>query len=338
MREIQKILAWGCVLLLVISGVTALFLFNIERRAFSAETYKQAFEKQGLYVRMPAIMAETIHTSITQDASSDPFLKVLTRADWEASIANILPPDELKIISNNALDSVFAYLNNETNSASISLILLKARIAGPQGAETVLHILNAQPACSLEQLMQMGLGFLSGEVILCKPPEEMMGLVTPLIETQLQVITRSIPDEVTLISSEGSSSANDSRMRLNTVRTVMKWTPIFPFLFLIGVTVFAVRNLTDWLKWWGYPFLIMGVTGMFLSLIGSPILGLVIQGMIQKQAGSLLPPILIPLMGETVSVVAGQILIPVTIEGLILGILGSGMVLTEYLLKKTILK
>ncbi len=338
MRDLQKIIAWVCASLFVVSGVTALLLFNIERRAFSAETYKQAFDKQGLYVRMPAIMAETIYTSTTQDVNPDPFLKVLTRTDWEASIASILPPDELKIISNNALDSVFDYLNNKTDSASISLILLKARIAGPQGVETVLRILSAQPDCTLEQLMQMGLGFLSGEVILCKPPEEMMGLVTPLIETQLQVITRSIPDEVTLIFSEESNATDDPRIHLNTVRTVMKWTPIFPFIFLIGMPVFAVRTLRDWLKWWGYPFFVTGVAGMFFALIGSPILGLVIQGTMQQQAGNLLPPILIPLMGETVSAVARQILQPVIIEGFILGILGSGMVFTEYLLKKVTLK
>jgi len=338
MRDLQKIVAWGCAFLIVVSGVTALLLFNIERRAFSAETYKQAFDKQGLYVRMPAIMAETIYTSITQDASSDPFLKVLTRTDWEASIASILPPDELKFISNNALDSAFSYLNNETDSAPISLILLKARIAGPQGMETVLRILSAQPDCTLEQLMQMGTGFLSGELTLCKPPEEMMGLVTPLIETQLQAITRSIPDEVILISSEKSDVVNDPRIHLNIIRTIMKWSPIFPLIFLIGVTVFAVRNLSDWLKWWGYPFFVTGVAGMFFALIGSPILGLVIQGTMQQQAGNLLPPILIPLLGETVSAVARQILQPVIIEGLILGILGSGMVFTEYLLKKVTLK
>jgi len=338
MGNIQKILAWGCVLLLVISGVTALFLFNIERGAFSAETYKQAFEKQGLYARMPAIMAETIQTSITQDPNSDPFLKVLTRSDWEASIASILPPDELKVISNNALDSVFAYLNNESNSASISLILLKARIAGPQGTETVLRIIAVQPDCTLEQLMQMGLGFLSGELAFCKPPEEMIGLVTPLIETQLQVITRSIPDEVTLISSKGSNISDDPRIRLNLLRTAMKWTLVFPLISLIGITVLAIRNVRDWLMWWGYPLLVTGAISLFAALIGSPILRMVIQDVMQKESGNLLPPILIPLMGEAVSAVSRQILQPVVIEGLILGILGSGMVFTEYLLKKSNLK
>lgn len=338
MREIQKILSWGCVFLFVISGVTALLLFNIERGAFSADTYKQAFEEQGLYIRMPAIMAETIHTSITQDENSDPFLKVLTRADWEASIANILPPDELKIISNNALDSVIAYLNNETDSASISLILLKARIAGPQGTETVLRIIAVQPDCTLEQLMQMGLGFLSGELAFCKPPEEMLGIVTPLIEMQLQIITRSIPDEIVLVSSDGNNTSDDPRIRLNVLRTSMKWTLVFPLISLIGVTVFAVRNMRGWLKWWGYPLLVTGAISLFAALIGSPILRLVIQNLMQKQSENLLPPILIPLMGEAVSAVSRQILQPVVIEGLILGILGSGMVFTEYLLKKANLK
>lgn len=329
MREIQKVLAWGYAVLLIISGATALFLFNIEQRAFSAESYKQAFEKQGLYVRMPSILAEALHDSIIRDENSTPYLEALTVSDWEVSIANLLPPDELKAISDAALDSVFAYLNNETDSASISLVLLKRQISGPQGVELVTEILNAQPDCSLEQLMQMGLGFLSGELTLCNPPEEMMGLVTPVIETQLQLMTSSIPDEIKLISSEKNNPADDPRTHLTTLRTFMKWTAVFPLIFLFGVTMFAVRSLQDWLKWWGYSFLITGAISLFFALVGSPILGLAVQAAIQRQEAGFLPPVLVPVLGETVSSVARQTLLPVIIQGAVIGAIGLGMVVAE---------
>ncbi|MCK7480869.1 MAG: hypothetical protein M0C28_29395 [Candidatus Moduliflexus flocculans] len=120
------------------------------------------------------------------------------------------------------------------------------------------RIINAQPDCTLEQLLQMGMGFFSGDIALCKPPEEMMGLIAPMIESQLQFVTTAIPDQVVLVSTENSDSQGDPRIRLNGARLVMKWSPILPILFLVTLTALAVRSLPDWLKWWGYPFLAIG--------------------------------------------------------------------------------
>ena len=333
MKTFNTYLAWICAFLLVITGVFALFTFNIERRAFSPETFKQAFEKQGLYIRMPAILAGILHTSLAQDATTDPFLKTLTVEEWEAGIVFLLPPEDIKLISNDALDSFFAYLNNQSASVSISLLPVKNRLAGPQGIEVVRLIINAQPDCTAEQLFQMGLGFLSGNISLCKPPEEMMGLLTPVLESELQAVTNAIPNEVTLASSE-SSTQGDPRLRLNRIRTVMKLTVILPIFLLLMLTILIVRSFTDWLKWWGFPFLLTGVITVFTGLIGSPLMRVIIQGVLQSQGGHLLPRVLIPVMGETVGVVAGQVLLPAIFQGAILGTIGLGMVILAAVLSR----
>jgi len=326
MKTLYTYLAWVCVFLLVITGASALFLFNIERRAFSAETFKQAFEKQGLYVRMPALLAETLHTSLAQNASTDPFLKTLTVEEWEAGIVFLLPPEDIKLISNGALDSFFAYLNNQSELVSISLVPVKNRLTGPQGIGVVRLIINAQPDCNAEQLFQMGLGFVSGNISLCKPPEEMMGLLTPILESELQAVTNAIPDEITLVSAETNSQVNP-RVRLNRIRIMMKLTVLLPLFLLFVLTVLIVHSFTDLLKWWGYPLFITGTVTVFFGFIGSPLLGVVIRGVLQRQGGSLIPPVLIPVLGETVSVVAGQLLMPVIIQGAILGTLGVGLII-----------
>jgi hypothetical protein len=160
----------------------------------------------------------------------------MTLSEWEAGIASLLPPEDLKALSDDTLDSVFGYLNNQSDSASISLQILKTRLAGPQGMELVSRILNAQPDCTLEQLLQMGMGFVSGDVSLCKPPEEMLGLVTPLIETELRFLTGAIPDEVVLISAESGNLQGDPRLRLNRARTIMKFSPLLPIVLLAALT------------------------------------------------------------------------------------------------------
>jgi hypothetical protein len=282
---------------------------------------------------MPAIMADALYTSIAQDENADPYLKVLTVPDWEASIANLLPPEELKTLSNDILDSVFGYLNNETDSASISLLPLKRQLAGPQGVEVIKLILNAQPDCTIEQLMQMGLGFFNGELTLCKPPEEMMGLVTPLIESQLQSMVRTIPDEVTMISSEKSRTPDDPRIRLNMIRTIMKLTLVFPVMFLIGITASAVRSLADWLKWWGISLLITGILGLFAALLSAPLIPWMLETMILQGVPNM-PIALLDVIGSVTGSLTREILRPVVIQATILAIVGTGMTFIYWIINR----
>jgi hypothetical protein len=333
MMDIKKVLAGLGAVLFVITGIAALFLFNIERRAFSSQTYKTAFERQNLYERMPAILAGALYTSIGQGGNADPYLKALTVQDWENSISNLLPPDDLKALSDGTLDSVFDYLNNKTDSVVIPIAPIKSQLAGPQGAAVVMQIIAAQPECTVEQLVQMGLGFLGGDIALCKPPPELMGLVAPAIESQLQLMTNTIPDEITLITNTKSGTPEDPRLKLNQSRLLMKITPVLPILFLLGILAFAVRSLLDWLKWWGWPFLATGLTATFIAFIGAPILGLAMQGVISSQIG-FLPPILISALQETVNAVSREMLGPVVIQGLTLAALGLGMVGSEYYLSR----
>lgn len=327
MDTFRKIIAGICAALFVITGVVALFAFNIETKAFNSATYKQAFEKQKLYERMPEILANALHTSIAENVNASPYLKPLTVADWQATITSLLPLDEIKTLTDDALDSVLNYLNGNADSAVISLLPFKTNLAGPAGLEVVKQILRAQPACTAQELLQLGLGLLGGDIGLCNPPEELMGLLNPLIESQLQVMIVAIPDEVTLISGAQNNPANDPRINLDRARALMKVTPFFPLAFLFGLSAFAIRSLMDWLKWWGYPFLVTGAISALTALVGSPVFGLIVQRILQSQGAGFLPPILFSTLRETVSVVTAQILKPVMIEGLILGILGLGMVI-----------
>lgn len=331
MKTVQTTFAWFCAAILVVTGAAALLLFNIERRAFSSGTFKQALERQDLYTRMPAILADALHTSIAQNANVDPFLRNLPPAELEAAIADILPSEDLKALADDTLDSLFGYLNNRSDAVSISLLPVKSRLAGPAGEALVMRVLNAQPDCTLEQLLQMGMGFLSGEIALCKPPAEMMGMVTPMLGSQLQFMATAIPDSVVLVSA--ADMTVDPRIRLDGARLVMKWSPLLPVLLLVALTALAVRSFTDWLKWWGYPFLAIGGISALAAIIGSPVLGLVIQTVIRSQAG-FLPPILTSVLGETVSAVSRQILSPVILQGVVLGFVGFGMVITAFLRRK----
>jgi hypothetical protein len=254
------------------------------------------------------------------------FIKTLTLTNWEAAISSMLPPEELKAITDDALDSVFDYINRKTDSVTISVIPLKSHLISASGVEVVKQVLRVQPACTAEQLQAIAFGFLSGgDIILCSPPEDVLTLLTPIIESQIQILTVTIPDEVTLISSVLSGTPNDPRLRLNNVRLLMLISPLLPAAFLLGLTIFAIRNLKEWLTWWGWPLFITGASALIVAVLGSPTIGFIVSRFMQIQGAGLIPPSLLATMQETASSVTREILKPVTLEGLILALIGLAM-------------
>lgn len=334
MRTIEQVFAAICAVLFVISSVVVILLFNIEQKAFSAATYKQAFENQRLYERMPQILATALAEYVAANGSAVPFLQALSAEDWQNSITVLLPPEELKGIANNTLDATFDYLNGRTNTVVLSLRPVKAQLAGPSGMDLVIQILHQQPACTPEQLTQMAMGLLGGQVALCNPPEQAIGLMTPILQSQLQAMTSLIPDDVTLLTSPAIGTEGDPRLKLNAARSAVKLTLFIPVLFLFGMTAFIVRSLLDWLTWWGWSFMFAGGTSVLIGLFGAPLIGSILQLLIRTQGGLFIPPVLASSIAETASAVVRQMLMPAVIEGFILGTIGLGMVVVATFLPR----
>jgi hypothetical protein len=188
------------------------------------------------------------------------------------------------------------------------------------------QFLATQPACTIEQLTQMGLGLLGGNIALCNPPLEAMGLVEPLIQSQLQTIVGAFPNEVTLVTATDGTSPGDPRYQLHMVRSGIRFSPFLVVILLLAITLFAVRSFRDLLVWWGWPFLITGMISILIGMIASPLVGWFLQFLIQTRGAAFLPPLLAASIGETATVVARQILIPVTLQGLVLAVIGVFMV------------
>ena len=326
----RKTIAALCAILFILSGILALFAFNIEWYAFDAAVYKGAFERQNLYTRTPDILASALHDYLAANQNLDPYLKELTLEDWRGAITSAVPPEELRVLTDSTLDSAFDYLNDRSDMVQISLLPIKTRLSGPAGVVVVQEILKAQPACTADQLLQMGMGFLQGNFALCNPPPEMTGLLSPLIESQLQLMTIAIPNEVTLVSSVPGTP--DPRAGLRQARTLMSITPVFPLFFLFCLTVFGVRSLMDWLQWWGYPLLIVGGISTLIAVLGAPLVGTLVQGLLEMYGFSFIPPILLSAIRETISAVTAEILRPVFYEAAALAAIGFLMVLTSLFL------
>lgn len=331
MTKGRRALAGICAFLFIVSGFVSLLLTNIERKTFSSETYKQAFRQQGLYAKVPALFVEMAAASAREPGNNVfSFASRLDRDDLELAITAMLPPEEFEALMDGFLDSTFAFVNGEADSVSVSLIPFKRSMTAEQGAQAILKIMLAQPDCTLEQLAQMGLG---GDVIFCKPPEEAMNLVAPLIGTQLQFMAGGMPDELVILSTAQSASLFDERAQLNRIRTAVKLSLLLPLALLLAVTLLAVRGLSDWLKWWGIPFLITGILGTLTAMLIAPLAPSVVGNALLQNTPAI-PAELLAMARDAAVAITREVFRPVAIQGIILTATGSVMIIVNAIVRR----
>jgi hypothetical protein len=334
MQNIKKYLAYLFAILFVFTAVMALISFNFERRAFRAETYQEVLAKGDFYNRIPAVMAEAMVSSPTNFQSLPFTMQGMTTSAWEDFFRTLLPQDALKSIGDDTLNATFAYLNMDSDSISISFAPIKANLGTDSGVQAVLALFRTQPACTFAQIAQITIDlFTGGQIEFCNPPDELIPLLTPLIQAELQTAALVIPNEVTLVTSVRGK--DDPRNRIQTARTLMKLSPLLPIGFLFLLTITIVHSIKSWLTWWGIPFLSTGLIAILISIIGGPILGLILRQLIQWQTRISLPISLSDYAGEISSAILGAILRPIFWEGLFLFFVGMGMAsLSLYLRNK----
>ena len=142
MKDIGKILAGVCAVLFVISGVTALLIFNIEQKTFAPETYKQAVKEQGLYAQTPTLIASLLIEYSNNSISANALLSLLDKNELTLVVSSLLPPADIEAITNGTLDSGFAFINGESDSVTLSLLPLKRNLAGEGGVRAFTQILH----------------------------------------------------------------------------------------------------------------------------------------------------------------------------------------------------
>jgi hypothetical protein len=331
MDSLKKILGIIFALLFISTAVPALIFFNFDRRAFTAETYQKAFANANFYNKLPVVMADAMLASTTDTSKLPVVMRGMSQDAWKAFFRTMLPPETLKVMGDDILNSSFAYLNMQTNSVQLSLIPLKSSMVSDTGVQAVFSLLNSQPDCTLGQIAQMAIDLLTkSEMQFCKPPSELIPMLTPAIQEQMQVATLAVPDQITLIS---APTENDPRVKLATARMVMRLSPIFPLGFLLLMTIFTVNSLKGWLSWWGIPLSITGVLASLMSLGGAPIFGAILQRVLVNRMPAFLPTILLGYASDLASAMLQALLRPVLWQGLLIAFIGLIMAAGSYFIR-----
>lgn len=263
-----------------------------------------------------------------------PFMKSLGVAEWETIIAAVLPPAELKAMAEETLDQVFAYLDGRQETASLSMVALKNHIAGPAGLKAVLGIVRAQPPCADLQVDQIlaGLSGSSGELLGCRPPDEVLTLMSIPIQASLRLFASQIPDEQVLLTPEsGENSASPGPLGpgpvggIRLARLLMRLSPDVPLLLLLFISLLAVRTPKGWLCWWGIPFFFAGLFSVGAALTASAGFEQVWLALLAGRIPPYLSLGLVTLGHDLLRAVFRVFMNGVGFHGVLLGLLGLGM-------------
>ncbi len=343
---LAKSLATLCAILFIITTPLALVLFNLDLRAFDPTVYEQALIEENIYQRLPGMIAETITSSAennpspSSDQSRDgppQFINNLAPQQLETVITSLIPPDEMKQMSEQALSQIFAYLNGQNDTAALSLTSFKQRLTGEAGVQAILDIIAAQPACTMEQLLSLTAAALSNpkDLPLCSLPKEALPLVKPLLQATLRSAAVGIPNQVILISSRtsGTAASNNLQRNFRLARIIMRWSPLLPLLCLLGITIFTVRSLIGWLRWWGIPLLLAGGLGASLAWGSLPVFGLTFTNFLAKKFPPSLPDLVASTILDLLRTVLQNLVKPIGLEALALAGIGLVMVVAAALLR-----
>jgi hypothetical protein len=326
LSAIAKITAVLCAIFFIATTLAALLLFNMERIVFNPNPYKTALANENFYQRLPSILGEVLARDANE--SNMPFARQLTSENWATIVQTLLPPEQQHSMTEAAITQIFAYLNNETSNPQVSLLALKQRLSGSAGLDAAINLIHAQPDCTAEQLAQLTASF--GQV-LCNPPQDVLNLAKPILQSQLNVIATQIPDQISLM---GTDSQSLRLGNLRFVRFIMQLSPLIPLAFLFGITILAVRTFKGWLAWWGWPFLIAGVIGAISGFSGAPLLRTAIENYILRRTQLTIPSELTEVMRTMMDDVLRKIFQPAGWQALILTGSGLGMLVITFLISQ----
>lgn len=259
------------------------------------------------------------------------FINNLSTRDWQALITLLLPPDESRTMVEGMLDQVFATVNGETDTARLSLAVVKAHLIGQPGADLVQLLLKAQPPCTEEQLAQIHAEAASEseEAVVCNPPPQDLALLTDQLTSKLASASAQIPDDVViikpasdLVATGEASPGNDPLETLNKVRVAIRFTPLIPIILLMLVSLLVIRSLKSWLRWWGIPFLITGLVVAVIGLSILPLLNLAWVNLVLPRFPAMLPPSLAEFAHTLLNSISRAGTTPMVIQAAILGFIG----------------
>ena len=305
----------------------------MERSVFNADLYIRALDEENVYQRLPELTAQALSMAAQRPERSGmlSLFQNISDQEWQTLVTELFPPDVLRNMAADTITQIMAYLNGQSNQVILPLANLKIYLQSPEGINAIYGMLKAQPDCTVEQLTAMALN--QQALALCNPPETFMFVnLRPIIETGIKNTIALIPEQVIVVSTNGSRA--QTLRDLRALRLFMRLSPLVPLFCLLAVTALVVRSLNSWLTWWGYPLLAASLVSMSLSVMSGPMASLMFRFFIVPALPEALPPDIVRVFQDLTATIIRDAIQPVLPAAGIMALSGLIMVALTFMLRK----
>jgi len=307
---IIKFIAFLFAVLTTLVTIFVLLFLSFNRILLNPHIYEQAFTENKVYERLPVTTAEefslvksrlvkpcseplnghscldqSINTSQTDTSAKGglglegrAFINGLNQAQWKSLIIYLLPPNDIQVSMEAAINEIMAYFKGQTDTVKMPLMNLKARLISMKDDELTTLLLNAQPTCSFEQqtaITSGGLEEVGSPPIFCSATGGTSQVLLLDFQRRMTAIASELPDHATIIHEPSPTNppllqtfiGKDLRATLQKLNANSKNLPLLPFALLILVTAFGVRSLRGLLRWWSVPIFIAGLITLIFGVV-----------------------------------------------------------------------
>ncbi len=128
------------------------------------------------------------------------YFQALSEKDWELLLTGLLPQEWLEDQIQEITGSLFNALESGEGDLTIkiSMVDLKNHLSGEAGIEAIAQLVEAQPECSKDDLLEMtrileGREAVGKDFLTCQPPADFIENYTPQLEVILRRSLRDVP-------------------------------------------------------------------------------------------------------------------------------------------------
>ena len=264
----------------VLSSTIALISYNLGDQLLNSGLYKQALRNINAYDSIPSVANSLldVYGSVANLHGSTlllpSFLENLPAVNRRSFLAEVLSAADTQRIVESALDQFFAFIHGDADHISLSISDIKTNYAEAATDSALKGLISALPPCGANEVAGILAGSIDGSSPSCNPPAELLDTYISLLRLESETFRKNIPVKFVLSLPSSAATACPSRefpcdgliSNIRLIPVIIRWLPLLPVLFLLGIAILKMRSLKSMLTWWGIPVFFTGLLCLLLGL------------------------------------------------------------------------